>query len=176
MPEHDAPVGTEVLVTTPERTMTHSSGSPFPDSSVGDVVGYPRGRGDRREPDLVTSVECNLPTGLQSDEAGLLVDELRRKFETVADVERRVRSQVVDYPTMGGTVDYVHDGFVESADELTSNDYARLRGNVRDALYREIPGFESVRTIADRPSFAAFRTSFEFRDSSTLSTTCERFR
>jgi len=37
----------------------------------------------------------------------------------------------------------------ESAADLTADDYAQLREDVRNALYQEVPGFESIQTIAD---------------------------
>ncbi|MFC7233424.1 AAA family ATPase [Saliphagus sp. GCM10025308] len=91
----------------------------------------------------------SLPAALQSGDVGPFVEELRQKYEQVADVERRIQSQVVDYLAMGGTISYDLDGAAESAADLTPSDYARLREDVRDALYQEVPGFESIQTIAD---------------------------
>jgi len=50
---------------------------------------------------------------------------------------------------MGGTISYDLDGAAESAADLTAGDYAQLREDVRNALYQEVPGFESIQTIAD---------------------------
>lgn len=41
------------------------------------------------------------------------------------------------------------DGAVASARELSEADYTQLREAVRDALYQEVPGFETIQTIAD---------------------------
>jgi predicted AAA+ superfamily ATPase len=38
---------------------------------------------------------------------------------------------------------------VESAADLSPADYTQLREHVRDALYQEVPDFESIQTIAD---------------------------
>jgi len=48
---------------------------------------------------------------------------------------------------MGGTISYDLDGAAESAADLTADDYAQLREDVRNALYQEVPGFESIQTI-----------------------------
>jgi predicted AAA+ superfamily ATPase len=50
---------------------------------------------------------------------------------------------------MGGIIGYALDGPVESAGDLAPAAYTRLREDVRDALYQDVPGFESVQTIAD---------------------------
>lgn len=91
----------------------------------------------------------SLPAALQSGEVDSLVEEFRAKYQKVADAEPRIRSQVIDYLAMGGIISYDFDGAAPSAAELTSDDYARLREEVRDALYQEVPGFESIQTIAD---------------------------
>ncbi|SEW34659.1 ATP-binding protein [Halobacterium jilantaiense] len=103
----------------------------------------------RVSPTSLRTGENSLPAALQSGEITPLVEELRQKYEKVADVERRIQSQVVDYLAMGGTISYDLDGAAESAEELTPDDYGRLREDVRDALYQEVPGFESIQTIAD---------------------------
>lgn len=103
----------------------------------------------RVSPTSLRTGETSLPAALRSGDVGPLVETLRRKYDKVADVERRIQSHVVDYLAMGGTISYERDGAVESAAELTPNDYARLRDAVRDALYQDVPGFESIQTIAD---------------------------
>lgn len=50
---------------------------------------------------------------------------------------------------MCGIISYDRDGVVESAGDLTSADYERLRNTVRNALYQDVPSFESIQTIAD---------------------------
>ena len=103
----------------------------------------------RVSPTSLRAGEHSLPAALRRADAGVLVEELGRKYDRVADAERRIRSQVVDYLAMGGTISYARDGVVESAAELSSEDYERLREDVRNALYQEVPGIESIKTIAD---------------------------
>ncbi|WP_232685673.1 ATP-binding protein [Halobacterium zhouii] len=105
---------------------------------------------DRRvSPTSIRTGENSLPTALDTGDVSPLLAELREKFEQVADVEPRIQSKVVDYLAMGGTLSYEQDGVVESASDLSPADYARLRDDVRTALYQEVPGFESIKTIAD---------------------------
>ncbi|WP_256301685.1 AAA family ATPase [Haloarchaeobius salinus] len=103
----------------------------------------------RVSPTSIRSGEKSLPAALESGETGPLLDELRGKYEKIEDVEPRIQSKVVDYLAMGGTISYEHDGVIDSASNLTTTDYTRLREEVRDALYQEVPGFESIKTIAD---------------------------
>ncbi|WP_435348522.1 ATP-binding protein [Haloarchaeobius sp. HRN-SO-5] len=103
----------------------------------------------RVSPTSIRVGENSLPAAIQSGDVDPLVAELRRKHGQVAAVERRIQSQVVDYLAMGGTISYARDGAVESAADLDPADYTRLRETVRDALYQEVPGFESIQTIAD---------------------------
>ncbi|MFW5905673.1 MAG: ATP-binding protein [archaeon] len=103
----------------------------------------------RVSPTSIRDGENSLPATLQSGDVEGFVAELREKYDRVADVERRIQSQVVDYLAMGGTISYEHDGVVQSARELDPDDYTRLRDNVRNALYQEVPGFESIQTLAD---------------------------
>jgi predicted AAA+ superfamily ATPase len=103
----------------------------------------------RVSPTSLRQGERSLPAALRSGEVEPLLRELRAKYERVADVERRVQSKVVDYLAMGGTISYEHGGAVESASDLSPADYERLRNDVRDSLYQEVPGFESIKTIAD---------------------------
>jgi len=103
----------------------------------------------RASPTPLRAGEHSLPTALQTGDVDPLLEAVRQTYDRVADVERRIRSQVVDYLAMGGTISYERDGVVESAAELTSADYTQLRNAVRNALYQDVPGFESIRTIAD---------------------------
>jgi hypothetical protein len=48
-----------------------------------------------------------------------------------------------------GTIRYERDGAVEASADLSRRDYTRHRENLRNALYQEVPGFESIQTIAD---------------------------
>ncbi|WP_302080621.1 ATP-binding protein [Salinibaculum rarum] len=103
----------------------------------------------RVSPSSLRAGENSLPTAIQQRDATPVVEDLRQKYEQVTDVERRIQSQVVDYLSMGGIISYERDGAVESAADLTPEDYTRLRETVRQALYQEVPGFESIQTIAD---------------------------
>lgn len=93
--------------------------------------------------------ERSLPVAVRSDNKEPFVAELRRKYDQVSPIERRTQSQVVDYLTMGGIMSYEHDGVIESTADLTAVSYTRLRESVRDSLYQDVPGFESLQTIAD---------------------------
>lgn len=112
---------------------------------------YPKLKGaDRRiGPCSIRAGDDSLSAVIDGDDVDSLVSELRSKYERVADVERRIQSQVVDYLAMGGIISYERDGAVGSARELREEDYERLRETVRDALYQEVPGFETVQTISD---------------------------
>ncbi|PSQ16244.1 hypothetical protein BRD00_11150 [Halobacteriales archaeon QS_8_69_26] len=103
----------------------------------------------RVSPTSLRTGENSLPACIERGTAGPFVAELRAKYDRVAPHERRIRAQVADYLVMGGTISYDLDGAVASASDLTADDYERLRNDVRNALYQEVPGFESVRTIAD---------------------------
>jgi predicted AAA+ superfamily ATPase len=103
----------------------------------------------RVSPSSLRTGEGSLPAALRSGAVEPFVAELRAKHDRVAGVARRIRPQVREYLAMGGTISYARDGVVESASELSSRDYTRLREDVRDALYQQVPDFESIRTIAD---------------------------
>jgi predicted AAA+ superfamily ATPase len=103
----------------------------------------------RISPTSLRSGEESLPTALESGNIEPFVTELQQKYDQVASVERRIQSQVVDYLAMGGIISYDRDGVVESAADLVPADYERLRNNVRNALYQDVPSFESIQTIAD---------------------------
>ena len=104
---------------------------------------------NRVSPTSLRTGESSLPTAIECGDTEPFVAELREKYEHIESSERRIQSQVVEYLAMGGTISYDHNGSVESAAELTPADYARLRNDVRDALYQDVPGFESIQTIAD---------------------------
>jgi predicted AAA+ superfamily ATPase len=106
--------------------------------------------GDRRlSPTSLREGPNSLPAAIQRGETDALLAEIQAKYEQVADVERRIQSQVLDYLAMGGTISYAQDGAVETAADLPPRAYHRLRGDVRTALYQEVPGFETIQTIAD---------------------------
>jgi predicted AAA+ superfamily ATPase len=105
---------------------------------------------DRRvSPTSLREGPDSLPAALRSGDPEGLVAELRAKHDRVADVEGRIRPQVAEYLAMGGTISYAQEGAVASAADLDGSAYAALRETVRDALYQEVPGFESIQTIAD---------------------------
>lgn len=103
----------------------------------------------RVSPTSLRSGEHSLPTALETTDLDPFVTELQQKYDRVSGVERRIQSQVVDYLAMGGIISYDYDGAVESAADLTPADYTRLRDSVRNALYQDVPSFESIQTIAD---------------------------
>ncbi len=103
----------------------------------------------RISPSSLRAGERSLPAALKNGDREPFVAELRRKYDQVSPVERRIQSQVVDYLAMGGIISYEQDGVVESTSGLTAADYTRLRESVRDALYQDVPGFESIQTIGD---------------------------
>jgi predicted AAA+ superfamily ATPase len=112
----------------------------YPDLEDGDT---------RVSPTSLREGERSLPATLETGDVASFVRELDSKYDRVADAERKIQSQVVEYLAMGGIMSYAQDGAVESAAELTSADYTGLREEVRDALYQDVPGFESIQTIAD---------------------------
>ncbi len=103
----------------------------------------------RVSPSSLRAGEQSLPAALRTGDVDPLCGELERQYEKVAEVRRRVQSQVVEFLTVGGTLSYRHDGVVESAANLAPEDYEALRADVRTALYQDVPGFESIQTIAD---------------------------
>ena len=103
----------------------------------------------RVSPTSLRKGEGSLPTAMETGNIDPLIENLQSKYDRVEDVERRIQSQVVEFLAMGGTLSYDLDGATASASELTPSDYTRLRNDVRNALYQEVPGFESIQTIAD---------------------------
>ena len=105
---------------------------------------------DRRvSPTSVRTGDSSIPAVLDGTDPSALVTELREKYRRVSAAKSRVQSKVVDYLVMGGTISYDREGVVETADDLSEADYVRLRDDVRTVLYEEVPGFESIKTIAD---------------------------
>jgi predicted AAA+ superfamily ATPase len=105
--------------------------------------------GTRVSPTPLRTGEGSLPAALAAGDPDVLAETLRAQYDRVADVVPRVQSQVVHYLAMGGIIGYALDGPVESASDLDASTYTQLRDDVRDALYQDVPGFESVQTIAD---------------------------
>ncbi len=105
---------------------------------------------DRRvSPTPIRRGDGSLPAALEAGDPTALVETLRGQRARVADVARRIQSQVVHYLAMGGIISYAEDGAVEDAGDLDAAAYDRLREDVQAALYREVPAFESVKTVAD---------------------------
>lgn len=104
---------------------------------------------NRISPTSLREGEASLPAVLDGGDVDAFVDELRAKREKVADVVGRIQSQVVEYLAMGGVISYEQGGAVASAAHLAESDYQRLRDQLRDTLYQEVPGFEAIQTIAD---------------------------
>jgi predicted AAA+ superfamily ATPase len=105
---------------------------------------------DRRvSPTPIRRGEGSLPAALAAGDPGLLIETLRGERSKVSDDVRRIRSRIVDYLAMGGIVSYDADGAVADARSLGTEPYVALRKVVHDALYQDVPGFESVQTIAD---------------------------
>lgn len=106
--------------------------------------------GDSRvSPTPIREGNGSLPAALEMGNADRLVATLQDQYDQVANAERRIQSQVVHYLAMGGIISYALDGPVESAATLDMSAYTELREDVRDALYQDVPGFDSVQTIAD---------------------------
>jgi predicted AAA+ superfamily ATPase len=135
----ESPIDYTIQPILPEKFRDHIF-TVYPEFEDGDT---------RTSPTSLRTGEHSLPAALRTGEVAPLVEELRQKYDRVADVERRIKSQVVDYLTMGGTISYARDDVVSSAADLSTVDYTRLRDDVRNALYRDVPGFESIQTIAD---------------------------
>jgi len=103
----------------------------------------------RISPTSLREGQNSLPHTLETGNVEPFLAELQAKHDQISDSERRIQSQVTDYLAMGGTISYAQDGAIQSVQDLDKQEYERLRENVRDALYQEVPGFESIQTIAD---------------------------
>ena len=124
----------------------------------------------RISPTSLRTGETGLPQAIEREDATAFVDELRTKRRQVRDVERRIQSHVGDYLAMGGILSYATEGPATTVDELDSEAFTELRRSLRDALYQEIPGFESIKTIDDLERLCALaaenrgREPIRFRD------------
>lgn len=103
----------------------------------------------RVSPTPLRQGEGSLLSTLNGGDRAALVETIRTQHDRVSDITRRIQSQVAHYLTMGGILSYAQDGALEDASTLDDDAYDRLLGDVRHALYREVPAFESVKTIAD---------------------------
>ncbi|MFB6104457.1 MAG: AAA family ATPase [Halobacteriaceae archaeon] len=118
----------------------------------------------RLSPTSLRRGDASLPTAVRTGDPTAFVEELRTKHATVADATTRIRPQVVHYLAMGGVLAYDLEGAKDSAADLEAADYARLREDVRDALYQEVPGFETIQTIADLERVCALAARRDPRD------------
>jgi predicted AAA+ superfamily ATPase len=103
----------------------------------------------RVSPTPIRREDGSLPEALERHDPTAFVETLQEQHDRVEDVSRRIQSQVVHYLSMGGILSYSQEGPIEDATELGGYAYQQLYENTRHALYREVPGFESVKTIAD---------------------------
>jgi predicted AAA+ superfamily ATPase len=105
--------------------------------------------GTRVSPTPLRDGDGSLPDALANDDRNGLVETFQTQYDRVTEATGRIQSQVVHFLAMGGVISYALDGPVESAATIDSSAYTELRDDVRDALYQDVPGFESVQTIAD---------------------------
>lgn len=103
----------------------------------------------RVSPTSLRTGESSLPTAIETGDIQPFIGELRNKHEQVSEHERRIQARLLDYLAIGGSISYEHDGAIESITDVEQGDYRKLRTKVRQALYQEVPGFESIQTIAD---------------------------
>jgi predicted AAA+ superfamily ATPase len=91
----------------------------------------------------------SLPHALDSGNTDALVETLREQHRRVADVSRRLQSQVAHYLTLGGVLSYVADGDAVDATDVEPDAYQLLYRNLTATLYQDAPSLDSIRTIAD---------------------------
>ena len=104
---------------------------------------------DRRlSPTSIREGPGSLPRAVATGEIEPLVEELQAKHRQVEDVDRRIQARLTDYLVMGGTISFGQEAPEEGA-EVSDDVYTTLRAEVREALYQDVPGFESIQTIAD---------------------------
>ncbi|WP_229126528.1 DUF4143 domain-containing protein [Halapricum desulfuricans] len=91
----------------------------------------------------------SLPHALETGETEAFVETLRDQHQRVADVSRRLQSQVAHYLTLGGVLSYVADGAAVDASDIEADAYQLLYRNLTATLYQDAPSLDSMRTIAD---------------------------
>ncbi|NHN42957.1 ATP-binding protein [Halorubellus sp. JP-L1] len=120
---------------------------------------------DRRvSPTSIRDGPNSLPAAIDSKSVDALVDELRAKHEQVEDQARLVRSKLVRYLATGGIVAYDRDDDLADETDVTDADFERLRQETRHALYQEVPGFETIKTIDDLERLCALAARNRARD------------
>jgi len=118
----------------------------------------------RVSPSSLRAGETSIPTAIARGDIDPLVSDLKAKHETLTDAARQIQSQLVEYLAMGGVISYEADGAAASVTELPAGAYRQLRDDVRTALYQEVPGFESIRTLADLERLCALAARNRGRD------------
>lgn len=106
--------------------------------------------GDTRvTPTPLRAGDGSLPHALDTGDTDAFVETLRDQHRRVADVSRRLQSQVAHYLTLGGVLSYVADGDAVDATDIDSDAYKLLYRNLTATLYQDAPSLDSLRTIAD---------------------------
>jgi predicted AAA+ superfamily ATPase len=118
----------------------------------------------RISPTSIRKGPNSLPAALETESLDGLVKELRSKHDKVRDRTRLVQSQLVRYLATGGIIAYDHDDDVTDRTDVTDDDFNRLREDTRHALYQEVPGFESIKTIDDLERLCALAARNRGRD------------
>ncbi|QSG13553.1 putative ATPase, AAA superfamily (plasmid) [Halapricum desulfuricans] len=112
----------------------------YPDLEDGDT---------RVSPTPLRAGDGSLPHALETGETEAFVETLRDQHQRVADVSRRLQSQVAHYLTLGGVLSYVADGAAVDASDIEADAYQLLYRNLTATLYQDAPSLDSMRTIAD---------------------------
>jgi predicted AAA+ superfamily ATPase len=112
----------------------------YPDLEDGDT---------RVSPTPLRVGDGSLPHALETGEVEAFVETLRDQHQRVADVSRRLQSQVAHYLTLGGVLSYVADGEAVDAADVEPDAHQLLYQNLTATLYQDAPSMDSIRTIAD---------------------------
>jgi predicted AAA+ superfamily ATPase len=118
----------------------------------------------RISPTSIRKGPNSLPAALETGSVDALVDELRSKYDQVRDQRRFIRSKLVLYLAIGGIIAYDSDDDLVNETDVTDDDFDRLRRDTRHALYQEVPGFESIKTIDDLERLCALAARNRARD------------
>lgn len=129
----------------------------------------------RVSPTSIREGSNSLPAALESGSVDGLVAELRAKHDLVSDDTRAIRSILVDYLTTGGIIPFASDVDITDGAEITETDFQQLRDDTRHALYQEVPGFESIKTIDDLERLCALAARERARDPIRFQDLVERF-
>lgn len=118
--------------------------------------------GTRVSPTPVRSGAGSLPEALETGEVAPLVATLREQHGRVADVARRLQSQVGRYLARGGVLSYLEDDPKAAAPDPAA--YDALYRNLTATLYQDAPSLDSIRTIADLERLCALAARLRGRD------------